>query len=80
MQDPQAAGAALKGQLPPPSRRGAVLIDPSYEGHDDYRKVVATLRDDVVRTAFWKATLAFAAGAALLGTLTFALSRLLASK
>ncbi|HEY0817717.1 MAG TPA: 23S rRNA (adenine(2030)-N(6))-methyltransferase RlmJ, partial [Rhizobacter sp.] len=23
----------LKGQLPPPSRRGAVLMDPSYEGH-----------------------------------------------
>ena len=27
---------ALKGQLPPPSRRGVVLIDPSYEGQGDY--------------------------------------------
>lgn len=43
--------AALKGQLPPTSRRGAVLIDPSYEGHDDYAKVVQTLRDALPRFA-----------------------------
>ena len=42
---------ALKGQLPPPSRRGAVLVDPSYEGHADYGKVVAMLREAVPRFA-----------------------------
>ena len=36
---------ALRGQLPPPSRRAVVLMDPSYEGHGDYPRVVATLRD-----------------------------------
>ncbi len=36
--------AALKGQLPPPTRRALVLVDPSYEGHADYGKVAATLR------------------------------------
>ena len=29
--------ARLKGLLPPPSRRGLVLIDPSYEDKQDYR-------------------------------------------
>ena len=43
--------AALKGQLPPTPRRGAVLIDPSYEGHRDYGKVVAVLRDALGRFA-----------------------------
>ena len=43
--------AALKSQLPPVSRRGAVLIDPSYEGHDDYAKVVHALRDGLQRFA-----------------------------
>jgi 23S rRNA (adenine2030-N6)-methyltransferase len=42
---------ALKGQLPPPTRRGVVLIDPSYEGHGDYGRVIATLRDALVRFA-----------------------------
>jgi len=42
---------ALKGQLPPPSRRGVVLVDPSYEGHADYGKVVAMLREAVPRFA-----------------------------
>ena len=42
---------ALKGELPPPSRRGLVLIDPSYEGHKDYGRVVATLRDAIGRFA-----------------------------
>lgn len=43
--------AGLKGTLPPPSRRGLVLIDPSYEGHHDYGRVIATLRDALVRFA-----------------------------
>ena len=41
----------LKSQIPPPSRRAVVLIDPSYEGNGDYPKVVATLRDAVTRFA-----------------------------
>ena len=41
----------LKGQLPPPTRRALVLIDPSYEGHADYGRVVATLRDALRRFA-----------------------------
>jgi 23S rRNA (adenine2030-N6)-methyltransferase len=41
----------LKGQLPPPSRRGAVLMDPSYEGHHDYGRVIASLRDALTRFA-----------------------------
>lgn len=41
----------LKGQLPPSSRRGVVLIDPSYEGHGDYARVIATLRDALTRFA-----------------------------
>jgi 23S rRNA (adenine2030-N6)-methyltransferase len=41
----------LRSQLPPPTRRGAVLVDPSYEGNADYAKVVATLRDAVARFA-----------------------------
>ena len=41
----------LRSQLPPPTRRGAVLVDPSYEGTGDYTKVVATLRDAVARFA-----------------------------
>ena len=41
----------LKSQLPPSSRRAAVLIDPSYEGNGDYPKVVATLREAVERFA-----------------------------
>jgi len=34
----------LKGQVPPSSRRAAVLMDPSYEGHNDYGRVIASLR------------------------------------
>ncbi|MCR5884483.1 23S rRNA (adenine(2030)-N(6))-methyltransferase RlmJ [Rhizobacter sp. J219] len=41
----------LKGQLPPPSRRGAVLMDPSYEGHHDYGRVIASLREALLRFA-----------------------------
>lgn len=43
--------AALKAVLPPASRRGLVLIDPSYEDKEDYRKVIATVRDALKRFA-----------------------------
>jgi 23S rRNA (adenine2030-N6)-methyltransferase len=43
--------AGLKAVLPPPSRRGFVLIDPSYELASDYRTVVAALRDGMQRFA-----------------------------
>ena len=36
--------AGMKSVLPPPSRRGLVLIDPSYELATDYRAVLAALR------------------------------------
>ena len=42
---------ALKSQLPPPSRRAVVLIDPSYELKSDYGKLVAALRDALARFA-----------------------------
>ncbi|MEP7303345.1 MAG: 23S rRNA (adenine(2030)-N(6))-methyltransferase RlmJ, partial [Caldimonas sp.] len=41
----------LKSQLPPSSRRAAVLVDPSYEGNGDYGRVVATLREALARFA-----------------------------
>jgi 23S rRNA (adenine2030-N6)-methyltransferase len=43
--------AALKGELPPPSRRGVLLIDPSYEIKTDYAKVVGALREALTRFA-----------------------------
>ena len=43
--------AGLKAVLPPPSRRGLVLIDPSYELASDYRAVVAGLQEGVRRFA-----------------------------
>jgi 23S rRNA (adenine2030-N6)-methyltransferase len=39
----------LKGQVPPSSRRGVVLMDPSYEGHKDYGRVVSSLREAIAR-------------------------------
>jgi 23S rRNA (adenine2030-N6)-methyltransferase len=42
---------SLKAVIPPPSRRGLVLIDPSYEVVADYRSVVATMRDALQRFA-----------------------------
>ena len=42
---------SLKGQLPPPSRRGVVLMDPSYELVSDYGKVIDSLRDALRRFA-----------------------------
>ena len=35
----------LKSHLPPPTRRGVVLIDPSYEIKTDYARTLATLRE-----------------------------------
>jgi 23S rRNA (adenine2030-N6)-methyltransferase len=35
---------ALSGQLPPASRRGLILMDPSYELKADYARLIATLR------------------------------------
>ena len=43
--------AGLKGQLPPPTRRGVVLIDPSYEIKTDYARVLAALREALERFA-----------------------------
>jgi len=43
--------AGLKAVLPPPSRRGLVLIDPSYEVVADYRAVRAAVRDALERFA-----------------------------
>jgi 23S rRNA (adenine2030-N6)-methyltransferase len=39
----------LKSQVPPSSRRAVVLMDPSYEGHGDYGRVVASLREAITR-------------------------------
>jgi 23S rRNA (adenine2030-N6)-methyltransferase len=41
----------LKSVLPPPSRRGLALIDPSYEIVEDYRAVRAAIRDGLARFA-----------------------------
>ena len=41
--------AGLKALLPPPSRRGLVLIDPPYEDKRDYGRVVEVLKDALVR-------------------------------
>ena len=34
----------VKALLPPPTRRGMVLIDPSYEDKNDYRRTLNTVR------------------------------------
>jgi 23S rRNA (adenine2030-N6)-methyltransferase len=39
----------LKGQVPPSTKRGVVLMDPSYEGHRDYSRVISSLRDALAR-------------------------------
>jgi 23S rRNA (adenine2030-N6)-methyltransferase len=41
----------LRALLPPPSRRGLVLIDPPYEDKNDYRKVRDALADALGRFA-----------------------------
>jgi len=43
--------SGLKALLPPPTRRGLVLIDPSYEDKTDYRKVVQTVNEGLKRFA-----------------------------
>jgi 23S rRNA (adenine2030-N6)-methyltransferase len=40
---------SLKAQLPPPTRRGMVLIDPSYEIKTDYARTLAALREALTR-------------------------------
>ena len=40
---------ALKGLLPPPTRRAVVLIDPPYEVKEDYRRTVDTVREALRR-------------------------------
>jgi 23S rRNA (adenine2030-N6)-methyltransferase len=37
--------------LPPPSRRGLILIDPSYEDKQDYKRVIATVKAALARFA-----------------------------
>ena len=41
----------LKSQLPPPSRRGVLLMDPSYEIKTDYPEVVSAAREALTRFA-----------------------------
>ncbi|MDE2147581.1 MAG: 23S rRNA (adenine(2030)-N(6))-methyltransferase RlmJ [Burkholderiales bacterium] len=41
--------ASLKAQLPPPTRRGVLLIDPPYEIKTDYARVLAALREALER-------------------------------
>lgn len=43
--------ARLKGLLPPPSRRGLVLIDPSYEDKQDYRHLESAMNEALQRFA-----------------------------
>ncbi|TDP72388.1 23S rRNA (adenine(2030)-N(6))-methyltransferase RlmJ [Roseateles toxinivorans] len=43
--------AALKGELPPPSRRAVVLMDPSYEIKSDYAKVLTAVREGLQKFA-----------------------------
>ena len=42
---------SLQKELPPPSRRGVVLIDPSYEIKSDYAKVLTAVREALERFA-----------------------------
>lgn len=41
----------LKALLPPPTRRGIILIDPSYEDKNDYRRVMRTVQEGLDRFA-----------------------------
>jgi 23S rRNA (adenine2030-N6)-methyltransferase len=43
--------AGLRAVLPPPSRRGLVLIDPSYEDKAEYHAVLEAIRDALQRFA-----------------------------
>jgi 23S rRNA (adenine2030-N6)-methyltransferase len=60
----------LKGLLPPPSRRGLVLIDPSYEDKQDYRYLEEAIEEALQRFAtgcyaIWYPTLSRRESAAL---------------
>ncbi|OZI35863.1 23S rRNA (adenine(2030)-N(6))-methyltransferase RlmJ [Bordetella genomosp. 1] len=41
----------MKALLPPPTRRGAVLIDPSYEDKQDYRRTLTAVKEGIKRFA-----------------------------
>ncbi|MDR2174067.1 MAG: 23S rRNA (adenine(2030)-N(6))-methyltransferase RlmJ, partial [Burkholderiales bacterium] len=41
----------LKAVLPPPSRRGLTLMDPSYENKDDCRQIIAAVQEGLKRFA-----------------------------
>lgn len=41
----------LRARLPPPSRRGLILIDPPYEDKQDYQRVVEAVDDGLTRFA-----------------------------
>ncbi|HUH59672.1 MAG TPA: 23S rRNA (adenine(2030)-N(6))-methyltransferase RlmJ [Candidimonas sp.] len=41
----------VKAHLPPPTRRGMVIIDPSYEDKTDYRKTLQTINEGLKRFA-----------------------------
>jgi 23S rRNA (adenine2030-N6)-methyltransferase len=43
--------AGMKALLPPPPRRGLILIDPSYEDKRDYTQVITALREGLQRFA-----------------------------
>jgi 23S rRNA (adenine2030-N6)-methyltransferase len=43
--------AALRALLPPPTRRGVVLIDPPYEIKTDYARTLGALRETLTRFA-----------------------------
>ena len=47
--DAEDSFSRLKGLLPPPSRRGLVLIDPSYEDKQDYRKLEIAIEEALRR-------------------------------
>jgi 23S rRNA (adenine2030-N6)-methyltransferase len=41
--------AGLRGLLPPPERRGCVLIDPPYEEREDHSRAVTAIKDTLQR-------------------------------
>lgn len=41
----------LKSQLPPPPRRGVIIMDPSYEDKQDYRKTLNAVNEGLKRFA-----------------------------
>lgn len=41
----------MNALLPPPTRRGMVIIDPSYEDKQDYRRAVLAVKDGLLRFA-----------------------------